>query len=199
MTIIQPNRRDINRQRRALSEQQRRLASQRASRHLTKLRPRLPTGANVAIYLDDFGELPTQPIVDWCRRLRFKVYLPVVHTLGQQDKRLRFAPFSQSHLCQVPSVRHALGMQQPNQRRLLWAQQLHVMFCPLVAADLQGNRMGMGGGYYDTTLAPAYKSQRKQPLRIGWCYEFQVVERLSTQPWDVPLHALITPDHIRWF
>ena len=67
-----------------------------------------------------------------------------------------------------------------------------------------GGTMGMGGGFYDTTLAKSYQysssqNHRRHPLRVGWCHEFQVFDELETQPWDVPLNALITPEKIRWF
>lgn len=199
-----PSRREINRQRRSLTEQQRRISGSLASRYLPKLTPRLPKGAKVAIYLDDFGELPTQPLLKWCQRMGYKAYMPVINTLGKDNKHIRFAPIEHTKLINIPTVRHSFGMKETKHRYLLKADELDLIICPLVAADEQGNRMGMGGGFYDTTLAKSYqysssKNNRKHPLRVGWCYEFQVVEQLQTQPWDVPLNALITPEKIRWF
>ena len=120
-------------------------------------------------------------------------------SLGNDDKRLRFVPIYQSKLLNIPTRIHSLGMKQNHHRRLLWARELDVIICPLVAVDLNGNRMGMGGGFYDTTLGKSYRSGAKKPLKIGWCYDFQVVEQLERQPWDVPLDGLITPSGIRWF
>ena len=201
---INPPRRYFTRQRRALTDHERRQAAQQASMHLIALSKRLPTRARVGFYYDGFGELPTQPILTWCYRLGYFAYLPVVGSLGfdrqgQVDKRLRFVPVIQQRLVNVPTYTHQLGMQQNYSRTLLWAQSLDVVICPLVAADKRGNRMGMGGGFYDTTLAPIHRSGRKKPLKIGWCYDFQVVDHLEQQPWDVPLDALITPSGIRWF
>ena len=199
-----PSRREINRQRRALSEQQRRSAAALAKRFLYKLPPRLPKGAKVALYIDDFGELPTQPVLIWCLQMGYQAYLPVINTLGKDDKRIRFTPIKHNKLINIPTLRHAFGMKQSKQRHLLEAEALDLIICPLVAADEHGNRMGMGGGFYDATLAKSYqygssKTLGKHPLRVGWCYEFQVVDLLPTQPWDVPLNALITPEKIRWF
>ncbi|WP_019673292.1 5-formyltetrahydrofolate cyclo-ligase [Psychrobacter lutiphocae] len=199
-----PSRQDISRQRLALTTQQRRTASALASRFLPKLTPRLPKGAKVGIYIDAFGELPTQPILSWCQRMGYSAYIPVVNSLGKDNKHIRFTPVFHSKLINIPTLRHNFGMRESKQRHYLWADELDLILCPLVAADEQGNRMGMGGGFYDTTLARSYQyssSQflRRHPLRVGWCYEFQVVEQLDTQPWDVPLNALITPEKIRWF
>lgn len=199
-----PSRREINRQRRSLTEQQRRNSASMAFRHLSKLTPRLPRNAKVAIYLDDFGELPTQPLLKWCQRMGYEAYMPVINTLGKDNKHIRFAPIEHTKLINIPTVRHPFGMQETKHRHLLTADKLDLIICPLVAADEQGNRMGMGGGFYDTTMAKSYqysssKNHRKHPLRVGWCYEFQVVNKIQTQPWDVPLNALITPKKIRWF
>ena len=198
-TIANPSRRIFTRQRRALSSTARQASARQASLHLYKLRHLLPIHAKIALYYNDFGEIPTQPILQWCQRLGFQPFLPVVGSLGKHDKRLMFAPIYHSKLGNVATYTHQFGMQQPYSRHLIAAKQLDAIFCPLVAADLQGNRMGMGGGYYDTTLAHSHNFGVKKPLKIGWAYEFQVVEKLSRQRWDVPLDVLITPSKIRWF
>lgn len=203
-SLSNPPRRQFTRQRRKLTDGERRQYARMASLHLTKLQQRLPPRARIGLYYDGFGELPTQPLLDWCRRLGYLPYLPVVGSLGRADKsnidkRLRFVPIYHKKLLNVPSRIHSLGMKQNHQRRLLWARELDVIICPLVAVDLSGNRMGMGGGFYDTTLGKSYQAGLKKPLKIGWCYDFQVVEQLQRQPWDVPLDGLITPSGIRWF
>lgn len=198
-TIINPPRRHFTRQRRQLSESTRRQLAHSASLHLTKLQQRLPPRARIGLYYDGFGELPTQPLLDWCQRLGYLPYLPVVGSLGQHDKRLRFVPIYHAKLLNIPTRIHSLGMKQNHHRRLFWAAELDVIICPLTAVDKNGNRMGMGSGFYDTTLGKSYQAGAKKPLKIGWCYDFQVVEQLDRQPWDVPLDGLITPSGLRWF
>ena len=198
-TIINPPRRHFTRQRRSLSDSERRQLANLASLHLIKLQQRLPPRARIGLYYDGFGELPTQPLLDWCQRLGYLPYLPVVGSFGNDDKRLRFVPIYHAKLLNIPTRIHSLGMKQNHHRRLLWAAELDVIICPLTAVDKKGNRMGMGGGFYDTTLAKSYQSGVKKPLKIGWCYDFQVVEQLERQPWDVPLDGLITPSGLRWF
>ena len=203
-TISNPPRRHFTRQRRQLNDGARRQYAQSASLHLAKLKQRLPAHARVGLYYDGFGELPTQPVLEWCQRLNYQPYLPVVGSFGStrngfEDKRLRFVPIYHAKLLNVPIRIHSLGMKQNHHRRLLWARELDVIICPLVAVDLNGNRMGMGGGFYDTTLGKIYRAGVKKPLKIGWCYDFQVVDQLARQPWDVALDGLITPNGLRWF
>ncbi|BBN82699.1 hypothetical protein PA25_26840 [Pseudoalteromonas sp. A25] len=71
--------------------------------------------------------------------------------------------------------------------------ELDYLLMPLVAFDHLGNRLGMGGGYYDKTLARYYKEHMKKPELIGLAHDCQKVEQLPTEAWDVPLQQIITP------
>jgi 5-formyltetrahydrofolate cyclo-ligase len=64
---------------------------------------------------------------------------------------------------------------------------------PAVAYDRRGGRLGFGQGYYDRLLAgPGFE----RTFLIGLAHPFQVVERLPLDPWDRPVHAVITGDEI---
>ncbi|WP_264752933.1 5-formyltetrahydrofolate cyclo-ligase [Psychrobacter sp. ENNN9_III] len=165
-----PPRRQFTRQRRNLTDGERRQYARMASLHLIKLQQRLPPRARIGLYYDGFGELPTQPLLTWCEHLGYLPYLPVVGSLGRDDKgnvdkRLRFVPIYHSKLVNLPTRIHSLGMKQNHSRRLLWARELDVIICPLVAVDLNGNRMGMGGGFYDTTLGKSYQAGSKKTVK----------------------------------
>jgi 5-formyltetrahydrofolate cyclo-ligase len=70
---------------------------------------------------------------------------------------------------------------------------LDVILMPLVAFDGQGNRLGMGAGYYDRTLAfLRHRRHWRKPRIIGLAYEFQRMPALPAEPWDVPLDGIIT-------
>lgn len=59
--------------------------------------------------------------------------------------------------------------------------------------DRDGNRLGMGGGYYDTTFEfLAGRSRWHKPRLLGLAYGFQEVDALPHEPWDVPLTAIVT-------
>lgn len=61
-----------------------------------------------------------------------------------------------------------------------------MIFVPLVACDKQGNRIGMGGGFYDRTLANA-----SHLISVGLAHRLQQVEALPVESWDMPLDHLI--------
>jgi 5-formyltetrahydrofolate cyclo-ligase len=69
---------------------------------------------------------------------------------------------------------------------------------PLVAFDEAGNRLGMGGGYYDRTFS--FLKHRRcwfRPRLVGVAYEFQKVHKLDSCDWDIPMHAVVTEDRLK--
>ncbi len=74
--------------------------------------------------------------------------------------------------------------------------ELDFILTPLVAFDSQGNRLGMGGGYYDRTLAQIPDNAVKKPVLIGIAHQCQEVDALPIASWDVPLDYIVTPERI---
>ena len=63
---------------------------------------------------------------------------------------------------------------------------------PLVGFDNKGNRLGMGGGFYDRTLANLDRLSYR-PLLIGVAHDCQQADALPVMQWDIPLNAIVTP------
>ena len=61
-----------------------------------------------------------------------------------------------------------------------------IFIVPGVAFDRAGNRMGHGKGYYDRLLAECHAP------KIGLSYERQVIAKLDSSSYDVPMTAVIT-------
>ncbi|WP_114800187.1 5-formyltetrahydrofolate cyclo-ligase [Moraxella canis] len=173
-------------QRRSLSQAKRYQSAFLAARFLYQLIPLLPKNANIGVYLDGFGELPTFAIAKFCQKLGYQAYLPIT----TPNKPLKFAPIMGS-ISKTPLKKHRLGMYEPVSRLTLSANHMDAIICPLVAVDLEGVRLGMGGGYYDRTFA-----KTKNCLKIAWCYEFQVVDQLPKQPWDMSVDLIITDQRL---
>lgn len=90
---------------------------------------------------------------------------------------------------------NSFGIREPQAGPAREVSRLDLVLIPLVSFDAQGTRLGMGAGYYDRLLAPVRTAER--PLRVGVAYACQRAERLPREPWDVPLHAVVTEDG--WF
>lgn len=189
-------RRSLHRQRLALSPRTRQRFAHQALRQLSPIAQRFANHTikpiKMGVYLDAFGELPTQPLIDWALRHGFEVYLPVVTGM---DKPLYFVKLPSKNSRNARLIRHSLGMQQPASGQRLHVNQLNILFMPLVAFDKDGYRMGMGGGFYDRTLAKT----KTKPLKIGYAYDFQQVEKLTVNAWDVRLDMAVTPSKLYRF
>lgn len=61
------------------------------------------------------------------------------------------------------------------------------IFAPLIAFDARLMRLGQGGGYYDRAFA-----RYADALRIGLAWSVQQIEQVPADPWDVPLHRVLT-------
>lgn len=71
------------------------------------------------------------------------------------------------------------------------------LFVPLLAFDTKGYRLGMGKGYYDRLLARVKSFQNHQI--IGVAYDFQKVDTLPHDSWDIPLDMVVTENHIYFY
>jgi 5-formyltetrahydrofolate cyclo-ligase len=142
----------------------------------------------IACYLANDGEIETDELIEATWQRRQSVYLPILSPLQNS---LYFAPFdADSQL-----VCNRYGIAEPVHSATHWlrAPQLDVVLLPLVAFDDAGNRLGMGGGFYDRTLAfLQHREHRRKPVLIGLAHELQRVETLAAQNWDIPLDAIAT-------
>lgn len=78
-------------------------------------------------------------------------------------------------------------------RRIHHAVELDLLLVPLVGFDASCNRLGMGGGFYDHTLAHlSHARHYRRPKLIGVAHECQRVDAIERFPWDVPLDLVIT-------
>jgi 5-formyltetrahydrofolate cyclo-ligase len=92
-------------------------------------------------------------------------------------------------------VLNRFGIAEPdvNWRHAKPAWALDLILMPLVAFDIQGNRLGMGGGFYDRSLA--YLNRRKvwrKPYLMGTAFELQKFTQLPHASWDIPMNGIMT-------
>lgn len=65
--------------------------------------------------------------------------------------------------------------------------EIDAFLCPGLAFDSRGGRLGRGRGFYDRALAHA----RADALKIGVCFECQVVPETFQEPHDIRMDLLI--------
>lgn len=143
--------------------------------------------SHVAVYIAMDGEIDPAPLVARARQAGKQLYLPVLAPDG--GNRLEFAHW----LPDTPLYPNRFRIPEPHTDNPYPPGKLDLVFTPLVAFDAQGNRLGMGGGFYDRSFA-FLKSGRPKPRLIGLAYEFQHLPSLDHQAWDIPLAGVAT-DH----
>lgn len=139
---------------------------------------------HIALYVSFDGEISTDKLIKTLWAQDKHVYLPVLH------------PFNPNHLLflrylpDTPMLKNKFGIWEPklNVQNVLPLKELDILFTPLVAFDKQGNRLGMGGGFYDRTLQNWRNSSF---IPVGLAHQCQQVEQLPTEVWDVPLHQIL--------
>jgi 5-formyltetrahydrofolate cyclo-ligase len=99
-------------------------------------------------------------------------------------------------------VQNRFGIPEPRvlPRRRVPPWRLDLILVPLVGFDSAGNRLGMGGGFYDQTLAFLQRrSHWRKPRLLGIAYDFQQLDQLPAEPWDIPLDGIATESRIHLF
>ena len=184
----QKQRQAIRIQRRALSPMERRSRSEALCAQLFR-QPVFRSASNIALYLPADGEIDTASIIGRCWTLGKKVYLPVL--VPFLDNSLWFARYKPD--TRLVSNRYGIPEPQSVHRHRVKPLALDLVLTPLVGFDHKGNRLGMGGGYYDRSFAFLLRRRSwKKPHLVGLAYDFQQLKKLPAQPWDVPLTAVAT-------
>ncbi|MCU7810281.1 MAG: 5-formyltetrahydrofolate cyclo-ligase [Candidatus Thiodiazotropha sp. (ex Notomyrtea botanica)] len=188
-------RQEMRAKRQQLTPHQLRQHSQQLLRLTSNYKP-FRHSRRIAFYFASRGEMDPAPLMKLAMQAGMLTYLPVLRKGPARG--LWFTPYHNGDRL----LSNRFGIPEPKRHHgrqvMPWA--LDAVFFPLVAFDGTGNRLGMGGGYYDRTFA--YQKQRKHwkgPKLIGIAHDFQYVDSLPNQPWDIPLDAVITEAQIYTF
>jgi 5-formyltetrahydrofolate cyclo-ligase len=172
-------RRQLQQRRQALSEAQRTAAAAALCAQLQTL-PALAQSQHIAVYCAANDEIDPSAVVTMLRRQGKQLYLPVV----REDNSLLFAPWAPDDALQA----NRFGISEPvTDVTLRAADALDALLIPLLGWDRHGTRLGMGGGFYDRSLADS-----PQVLKIGLAYATQQEASLPREPWDVKLDYVVT-------
>lgn len=195
-------RHNITQQRKQLSKAQQQLRSQQIANHLYQS-TYFTQAIHIAYYLPIAGEAdptslqkPTKNITNISTHNNEKTfYLPIV--ARHEENSLLFAKVHKN----TGYKKNKYSIKEPiyHTKDLLAADQLDLVITPLVGFDDQGNRLGMGRGYYDRTFAFKCKNNtntQKTPILIGYAYDFQQVNKLQAEDWDIPLDGIVTESGI---
>ncbi|AZF23972.1 5-formyltetrahydrofolate cyclo-ligase [Pseudomonas sp. R3-52-08] len=186
-------RRMLRNARRALTPREQRQAACGLYRQLAQ-HPLFRRAKHISLYLPTDGEIDPRLLLRAAQRQGKATYLPVLSAWPRTKMVFqRVRPGDKL----LPNRFRILEPQANARRqRKVWA--LDLVLLPLVGFDNEGGRLGMGGGFYDRSLA--YLARRKnwrKPTLLGLAHECQQVDRLAQASWDVPLAGTVTDK--QWF
>ncbi len=144
---------------------------------------------HISLYLPTDGEIDPRLLLREAQRRGKITYLPVLSAWPRTKMVFqRVAPgeklMPNRFRILEPRINRA-------RQRKVWA--LDLVLLPLVGFDATGGRLGMGGGFYDRSLA--YQARRqswRKPILLGLAHECQKVESLAQASWDVPLQGTVS-------
>lgn len=137
---------------------------------------------SVGIYLSFKGEVDTTPIIDHLWQNNKHCFIPVI---APEQNQLSFHPYTPD----TKMTKNRFDILEPSKlTKALPLTQLDLVITPLVAFDKACNRIGMGKGFYDRT----FEDDSTRPPLVGLAYDFQAVQTITPNPWDVPLTLVIT-------
>ena len=136
------------------------------------------TRLNVFIYLSYSSEAPTDKLIDGLQRLGVSVFCPRIY-----KKELQAVEYGEDFVLNPLGIREPLG--EPSEEKM------DVVVLPLLAVDVDGNRLGYGGGYYDR-----YLHNHSEAMCVGYGYDFQIVGRVPHTDKDEKVDFIVTEKRI---
>ena len=149
-------------------------------------------GKRIAVYLPADGEIDPSFLIYNAWHHNKKIYLPV---LAPFSNRLYFAPYTAN--CKMKLNRFHIAEPDVHPKYWLKPRQMHLILAPLVGFDIMGNRLGMGGGFYDRSLDfTRLRKSSYAPYLIGLAHQLQCVEQLPLQAHDIPMKIIATEQRL---
>lgn len=136
----------------------------------------------IMLYYPHKREVDTIPLIKKLIQEKKTVILPKVS--GQDIKPIIIKDLD-NLIVGYAGIKEPVGIQ-------IDTQDIDIIVIPAVAYDKEGYRIGYGKGYYDRFLPKL----RKDTLKVGFCYDFQLLEKLPHEPHDIQVDLIITPTQI---
>ena len=175
-----------NRRNRLSQEQQCRAASALLKQVLSSgVLQRVKT---LALFIANDGEISPEPLLHYCWQQNIATYVPALDP--QKNGYLRFYPYDSS----TQLIPNRWGIPEPNidASTPIPVTQLDLVLLPLVAFSKLGQRLGMGGGFYDRTFECLQTTTGRQVKLVGVAHQCQQTECIATDDWDINMDAIIT-------
>ena len=158
---------------------------------MEKLHPYIQKAENIMIFMNMGNEVEITRLITLYPGKKF--YIP--KTLSGRNMKINL--YNKNEL-----ISHKFGYYESSSNIFYDENILDLIIVPAVAFDYTKNRIGFGGGYYDTFLSRILLNNRNngknrnKPLIIGVCYDFQLIDYIPSEVHDIKVDSIITEKNI---
>ena len=151
---------------------------------------------NLASYIENvqnimiFMDMKTEVKITKLLELHPKKNFFISKITNSKNREMKINKYNENEL-----ILHKFGYYESSSNDFYDEEILDVVIVPALAFDSKKNRIGFGGGYYDTFLEKVRKKNNKV-LFIGVCYDFQIIDSVPTEKHDVTLDFVVSESKI---
>jgi len=153
---------------------------------IENLAPYLKNAQNIMIFMDMKNEVRITKLMKLYPEKSF--FIPKI--TDSKNREMKINKYKENEL-----VLHKFGYYESSSSDFYNENILDIVIVPGVVFDLEKNRIGFGGGYYDTFLKKI-RGGNKKVLFIGICYDFQIIEKVPAEEHDVVLDFVVSESRI---
>ena len=143
---------------------------------------------NVLLYFPYKQEIKTNLLHQELLKYSHNIYMPKIFP----GNVMKFNLFTSEYSL----TKNKYGITEVDNEEYLEPHLFDAMFIPFVGVDINGFRIGYGGGYFDRALSSLIDSNHRKPLIIGLGYDYQILSKNLAEPHDLKYHKVITESRI---
>lgn len=153
---------------------------------IENLTPYLKNAQNIMIFMDMKNEVRITKLIELYPEKNFFISKIV----NSKNREMKINKYNENEL-----VLHKFGYYESSSDDFYDEKILDIVIVPALAFDSSKNRIGFGGGYYDTFLNKV-REKNKNTLFIGVCYDFQMIEEVPIEEHDITLDLVINESEV---
>ena len=137
---------------------------------------------SIFIYLSFGTEIDTNKIINNALQDKKEVYIPKIYKTDKSMKAIRLSSFEDLK-------ENSMGILEPiDDSNFIEKENIDLIIVPGVVFDLNGNRIGYGGGYYDRYL----ESIKDVKNKVVLAYDLQIIDSIEPETHDITFDYIIT-------
>ena len=143
---------------------------------------------NVLLYFPYKLEIKTNLLHQELAKYSHNIYMPKIFPERIMKFNLYTSEYSLS--------KNKYGITEVDNKEYLEPHLFDAMFIPFIGVDVNGFRIGYGGGYFDRALSSLIGKNQRKPLIIGLGYDYQILSKNLAEPHDLRYHNVVTESRI---